>query len=560
MLFAYLWLASARAVHNRLEHSLVREQDDRVEPPVVAPSEPSGPKPASVESAGPVSSRSDPVNVDIQPTKLWSHAKDSPTVRNLMIVGCVLVLALFMYGYYQGRVGKAGRPLRRAYSAAEYGVGDAVSFLEDDSEGDLTLAGATTNLLTMMVGAGVLAYPSIGAGCGFAGTPMIVIGAGLTDFAACTVLASLLARLHPCDQYRGMVDRCIGARAATAVEFLLQAFIFFFSAILIVLVGENMDYLVPFSSRGWILATGAVMCAVAQIKDISLVTKLSALGAATAVIYVVSISVAAGMAAANYDPQSRPHNRMWPGSTLSLFKNFAVALFGFMCIHAVPTMRKDMARPKELPKALALSHGAVIVTYLVVAMIGYYGWGDAAEGNILFSFCEAPGCAETRDLRPGAQPLLSKESGGGKMVAGYLLAGAVVCNLMVTLPILFYVFFGGLHERFQWLSTHPVADATVRVVVALVAALTGVFLPYFKELLGILSATLVVSLTLLVPPICAIALDRREGKPTALINPVLILCGTAVLVIGLYGAVEDMVDALKAEGKVETFWGSKWVK
>lgn len=71
------------------------------------------------------------------------------------------------------------------------------------------------------------------------------------------------------------------------------------------------------------------------------------------------------------------------------------------------------------------AYALTIPIYLLVGLGGYWGWGAGVAGNVLQSMCVG-GC-----------------EAGPRMLAGYVLALAVVANLVVTMGINCFVRSGG---------------------------------------------------------------------------------------------------------------------
>jgi len=209
-------------------------------------------------------------------------------------------------------------------------------------------------------------------------------------------------------------------------------------------------------------------------------------------------------------------------------------MFGFGPTDVLATIRRDMVAPEELPRALLTSHVVIGIVYLMAGVFGYWGFGKNVEGNISRSMCDSPGC-------PGTASAEGMTAGTPWML-GYVLSGAIVINLLMTMPIVQYCFFSGIESRYP--KEQPmggVPSAIMRFSLVLFAGAIGVFVPFFLEVVGILSACLLVPLVMVFPICFSWKVAQDCGEPHSglrLVLDVLGLCLAAALcVIGLTEAI-----------------------
>ena len=123
-------------------------------------------------------------------------------------------------------------------------------------------------------------------------------------------------------------------------------------------------------------------------------------------------------------------------SFVVVIKSFSVMLFGYCCSDSLTSFRVSMRKPEELPVVLKMTHLAAVAVYLGCGFAGFYGFSVDAKANILHSLCTKghrniwePDCIEHPENR---------------MVYYYILGGAVVVSVAVTLPFAFFVLFKSL--------------------------------------------------------------------------------------------------------------------
>ena len=97
------------------------------------------------------------------------------------------------------------------------------------------------------------------------------------------------------------------------------------------------------------------------------------------------------------------------------------------------------------------------------------------------------------------------------MIWGYGLAGAVIVNLVISLPFSAFVLFTNIEAKFSTLRKNLCAGYTVRLSTVALLTFMGIVVPLFMEMINIVSAVLVVSIVILLPTAFVMKLDYDEG-------------------------------------------------
>jgi len=241
-------------------------------------------------------------------------------------------------------------------------------------------------------------------------------------------------------------------------------------------------------------------------------------------------------------------------------------MFGFGPTDVLATVRREMKDARELPKALFASHLVVGLIYLSAGIVGYWGFGTAVEGNISRSMCDYPGCPGTEDptCKADVCPTLKYGAGAGnKWIFGYFLAGAVVANLLVTIPIVLYCLFTGIEANYpKDQPMDPVTNTMMRVGVVTFCACVGLFVPFFLQVVGIISALLVVPVVFFLPLLLGWKAAEDAGEPYSLPRKAFtiaaLLLGVACLIIGAYESITDLQKAMHKDPDASNPFNNFW--
>eukprot|EP00405_Crypthecodinium_cohnii_P043237 CAMPEP_0206568668 /NCGR_PEP_ID=MMETSP0325_2-20121206/25965_1 /ASSEMBLY_ACC=CAM_ASM_000347 /TAXON_ID=2866 /ORGANISM="Crypthecodinium cohnii, Strain Seligo" /LENGTH=527 /DNA_ID=CAMNT_0054072081 /DNA_START=58 /DNA_END=1641 /DNA_ORIENTATION=- len=446
-----------------------------------------------------------------------------------------------------GLISKDLEKLPRQDSCASNFSTGSLSKVKVPNHGQVTTWAATTNLVTCMIGASVLSLPKMVADSGWImGVAMLVLAGGTSSRASQMVCQSLHAVRESGGDPQSIgdvVEVCFGIRSKKLVLVLVSIFQICKCGVYFVVVGANLHYwLDTLTSRQCtFIAVGCGFWTV-FIRSVSTISKGAALGALASVVYILSISSASATAASSLPIETRSLH-MWPENLGNLPQIFAVMLYAYSPADVLPTLQKDMVQPEQLPVAVFASHVIVALAYVALACAGYFGWGRSVAGNVLQSMCEPPGCPGVipDDVRPGA-----------KWTSGYILSIAVVTNLAVTIPIVLYCVIFTMESQFATLKTSRFANLTMRLGVVLGSVAIALFVPFFIEILGVISTVLLVSIQILLPCIISWSLSREGKSRFGALEYGLFVLGCVVMVIGLNSSLRNLAAAIRAANSKQT--------
>jgi len=265
------------------------------------------------------------------------------------------------------------------------------------------------------------------------------------------------------------------------------------------------------------------------LKDMALISRLSAVGVIASAIYVLSI-LEAGMQARLTACTEARDLRLWPKHSkedpiVPILTNFcttcSVFLLGFAYHIVVPTVRAEMEAPNQMPLAINRAVLLVASVYFSVGLVGYYGWGNDVAGNVLDSMVNPDGT---------------------KMLAGRALALAVMANLFVTYPIIMSCvslaaesYCGGKY------------NATLRIILLAITAAIAMFCPSFLAILTLQASTVcTMSMTLIPLGVfwkLALSSGKKPSRVTAAKHLLIVIIALMAVAVGTWQSIEEMVEA-----------------
>jgi len=410
---------------------------------------------------------------------------------------------------------------------------------EASSGGKVSTFTTATGLVTSIVGASIMGFPSVFGRGGWYVSPVCLLVACLisveTAYAMEESIRMIWARLEKGEaftftkpeKYEDLCEAAWGKKGRALGSFCVNAFMLALSSAYMILMGQCFEYLIdkafwsPY--RACVLATSIFFVPLSLADDMSFLAKLTIIGTIASVAYAVSIGWG-GLQAGSLNPNVTYN--YYPERPTELGNVVAVFFLAFTFQMVAPTLRSEMQEPRELPKAVNWALSLVSVVYVAAGSLGYYGWGNKVEGNVL------------RNMR----------TEDGRMWAGIMLGTAVICNLLVTFPIFMSIVGRALES-----STVGHYSPTLRLLLLAFAFSVGMFLPYFMEFLGLLGSVLGVMVGAFLPLGSYWALVSQEEddpakqenrKGLAVRHGICILFAVVTLIFGTWTAVNDLASAM----------------
>jgi len=404
------------------------------------------------------------------------------------------------------------------------------------------------NLVTVMVGCGVLGFPKVFGVAGWYVGPVILLASAFSglEMGIATVEALVMCEerveagerysFQRPEKYEDLFEVAYGRLGKDLASVTLNAFMLLVCGAFMILIGSSLqflsDSLLPY--RAWVLVMSVFFAGLCLLKDMQLISRLSMVGVLASLTYVVSIAQA-GMEA-GLSNRSKPGFavRYFPDSSVDVGTVLSVMFMGFGYQLVTPTVRAEMAAPAEMPQAIQGSVSVVTFVYGAVGMVGYWGWGNDVSGNVLDSMVDAD---------------------GERMFAGVVLSAAVIANLFVTLPILMNAVAVAAEGRCAGEYSPP-----LRLGLLTVAVVVGLFSPFFLQVLTLIGSTIGTIMLTFFPMMVYWKLVSLTGRHVPLLvyvkHGLVFLLGCVAMVFGTYDALADLHKAMQSPdaNPFKNFW------
>lgn len=395
---------------------------------------------------------------------------------------------------------------------------------------------AAFHTVTAVVGAGVLGLPHAFSFLGWAaGLLLLTLLCGFSIYTS-----YLLAALHEApggerlNTYREMGAAILGAQrgklAVATVQYTLMAGLCITYS---VTAGQSLKGVASEECDGkdcqegmgvWIVAFGAVQLLLSQVPDFHSLWWISLLGAVMSCGYC-SIAIAmSGAHAAAHGPSTdlRHEGLSTADRVFGVFNALGGVAFTFGGQAVLPEIQATLARPpptvQTMMRGLTLSYVVVILAYYGVAVTGYAAFGAGV----------------------GADVLLNLKEPAGLMAAANLM---VVLHVAAAWQVFAMPIFDAVETAIRRAMRSPPRPLAMRLCVrsAYVAAVTLVacLLPFFGELMGLISSIGLMPITFILPPIMWIKARAPTGAELAL-NLVIAASCSLIALLSLIGSARNI--------------------
>jgi len=418
-----------------------------------------------------------------------------------------------------------------------------------------TLA-SSTNLVTTMVGAGILGFPATFGKGGWFVSPVILVVCACIVVEIGNILYKSMVIIEARaktgtkytfgarpERYDDLMEAAFGCTGRVISLVFVNGFMLLVCGAFLILIGMSLEYLIQkafFSPyRACVLYVSALFVPLSLLDDMSLISRMAVIGFFASVLYVVAIASsgiqmgASGRISVEVESkivEKAQEYRNFPTSIMDLGAVISVMIMGFTYQMVTPTVRAEMSHPDELPKAVTGAVTSVALVYGLAGAAGYYGWGNDTSGNVLASMVD----------------------GGKPTMAGLCLSAAIIANLCVTFPILMNVVGRAVEGAVVGKYSVPVRMGLLALSLAI-----GLFVPFFLEFLTLIGSLLAVNVGIFMPLAIYWKLlqhEEREGQTFELVKHVFMaLMGAIAMGFGTYGAIVDLVGAMQKGGS--EFWG-----
>merc|ERR1719336_2672772 len=418
--------------------------------------------------------------------------------------------------------------------------------------GKTTTVQTLSTVVTTIIGAGILGFPSTFARGGWFWSASILIACAWMSIEISYCFDSAMhfveLRLSRGEEefsfarptkYDDLCEAAFGNGGKLFATVLVNAYLLMVGAVFVILIGQNISFLAGDEITWVIYPIATVFVPMSLLDDMSIIARLSFIGVVASGIYAVSISI--GGFIALIEPCPKEYTVVLPVSELaSLGPVISVMVAGFTYQVVAPTVCSEMEKPREFPWAV---RGAVLIVTFVYGCAGsiaYAGWGNDVADTVTESMY-VPNITVTQE----GEPVCMESS--QQMTVGLVLAGAIVANLFVTFPIVMNCVY-----RAAETVAGVQYSITLRLLFVTLALFIGENLPFFLPILTLASATVGSISSIFLPMALYWKLAKEEGisfrteKGKAVKHAAVTLLGSVSFFVGTYSAVIDLYAAVTA--------------
>ncbi|KAK9728362.1 hypothetical protein K7432_001152 [Basidiobolus ranarum] len=380
------------------------------------------------------------------------------------------------------------------------------------------------HLLCILAGSGSLSLPYVLGNAGWIGVIIIALCTLFAVYNNVLLVRCLYAipdrRLN---SYTEIGQASFGLAGKVAVWFFHNSIVIGGPIVYMILSGSNIYSLVQplgvtLTKEHWIMiCTALVYFPFVTFRNIKEVTILSFFGAFATVFAIIVVVVVSFMDLKNVDPATRNHTFVnWGQIPLSL----GSIGFSFGGNVVFPHVEATMKNPKAWNKVMSLSVSTVSVLYLLIAICGYYVFGDGAKAPIF------------ENLMP---------YNAATIVAVIL----ITIHVLLAAPIFLLGFVNEVEhnfridqERFSTINYYLIRT-TIRSATVFFVGLIAVIVPFFGDFMSLIGALSECMTVFVLPVVCYVKLFgwKRCNIPQ-------LVWFALTIAVGLVGCIWGSIDAV----------------
>jgi len=389
-----------------------------------------------------------------------------------------------------------------------------------------SVGSAVFSYLCTCVGAGVLSLPGALQYCGWSGLILMAIVALMCNETAKMLCACMFSRPGVMlRSYEDIGEQAYGKTGRRIVALFQVITLFGVCTIFLILIGGNMNTLVSrLTLHDWIFVFAALLIPIAWLKTMNEVSVLAIFGV-LASLFVAGVVVVKGFVRAA-DPHVDVEYEVFNGRGLPNAVNIIVFSFGGHSV--LPNIVSHVERPRaNYARVSSWSYLLIALIYGVTAAGGYAGWGTHTEDKVLDNMDE------------------------GSIVVKLAYA-FITAHVVLAYPIPLNPMSLAIERSLGIDQRHGLAELVPRVVsrtcLVLLTVLVASVVPYFGDILSLVSALSIVVVVFVLPPLFYYRLFqpvRRFGPLAKAKMLAIVAFGVAASGIGIYFAIKDLVHDIR---------------
>jgi len=395
----------------------------------------------------------------------------------------------------------------------------------------------TFNMANILMGVGMLGLPYVFKSAGWIGGFCVTVSLCLITWRTSYYLGrelngdprpvhlfdsassdNTITRMRkPINSFPAIAREAFGDRGCICLSSILYFELFSCLSIFFVSLGDHLHALFPSvsQSKHMTIVAGILIIPSALLRTPKLLSYLSAVGTFATVAVVLSVVLSAlVMFFTVGDAGSEREYKLYSSDGLPLAMGIVAYCFSGHAI--VPSIYQSMRRPQEFERMIDLTYGVVLLSCLLVAVSGYYMFGDDVEDQITLS--------------------LEKESenAGGLMSA---LTWLMILTAISKFTLTMFPLALGFEEMLTGILPSDLAmelvDSMVKIVLIFLALAVAIFFPSFSFLCSLVGLICTMIVSVIFPALAHLKLfGTRLSTLDKTIDWLLVVGGSVVAIVG----------------------------
>ncbi|CAK9004868.1 unnamed protein product [Durusdinium trenchii] len=363
---------------------------------------------------------------------------------------------------------------------------------------------AMINLVTVIIGAGILALPQLPRRCGWVlSALMLLISCSAVQEAAlclCRALIQTNSQESKVTTFEALGHRALGWQGQLAVAVVANTFLLGVCSAYAALIGMQLYNLTGvFNQRAWVLIAYPIFVLLGLLPNLSALSKLVPLGMLAAcltglmVIWSSLQDVETWQSWKTGDLDMEIHDT-WPSQPAALGSALATCCAAFSFVPVVPAIIRDMRTPQHFPRALNGALAICGLLYLGVMLCGYYGYGNFIRDDIVESLGQSPATFEEAMHQP-----ISEWTGARRPWLRVFISILILINIFLSMPLLAMAVFYSIESSFAHAVPGSWANWAMRIGLLTGVVAVALAVPRFTVVFSFFSSLTAPCVSLIFP-------------------------------------------------------------
>lgn len=409
---------------------------------------------------------------------------------------------------------------------------------------------AFVNLVTVIIGAGILALPQLPQRSGFVlAALLLVIGGLAVQESSIQLWKALMAANEPLDDekparkvttYEALAETALGLSGRIFTAAVVNIFLLGICSAYAALIGMQLYNLTGiFDQRIWLLIASPIFVMLALLPNLSVLSKFVPLGMLAACLTAVMVVWRALEDAGTWRSWDQDVHHLWPSSFAPLGSALVTCVGAFTLIPMVPPIVRDMSKPQNFSWALNAALLTCGILYLGVMLCGYYGYGSFISEDIVESMSRSPSSWEEAMSQP-----IADWTGVQRLWIRVFMSILILVNITLSMPLLAMAVFYSI-ESFESNYVVPGSWSNWMMRISIITGIVAVAwaVPRFTVIFGFFSSLAAPCVSLILPLVIAGCVLGKAKCWRRIYHGVLVLLAVSSMFSGMYTSVMDVASS-----------------